>query len=107
MLKDNRFKIFGWNCRNITGKSNRILFNSSMEKLLPDLKIMNEARNYDRKWEKELPDYSYLRNTDKGSEVMIMWQEDCTIKKVMEKLNDEHNLIAKFRTFGPDGLEGE
>ena len=43
-----------------------------MEKLLPDLKIMNEARNYDRKWEKELPDYSYLRNTDKGSGVMIM-----------------------------------
>ena len=25
----------------------------------------------------------------------------------MEKLNDEHNLIAKFRTFGPDGMEGE
>ena len=44
-----------------------------MEKLLPDLMILNEARNYDRKWEKELPDYSYLRNTDKGSEVMIMW----------------------------------
>ena len=46
--EDNRFKIFGCNCRNITGKGYRILFNASMEKLLPDLMILNEARNYDR-----------------------------------------------------------
>ena len=47
----NRFKIFGWKCRNITAKVNRILFNASMEKVLPDVMVLNEARNSDRKWE--------------------------------------------------------
>ena len=98
-------KLYGWNCRNLTGQGNVPLFYNFLEQSKPYFIMLNETKGFNtRKFKKACPEYSFQYS---GGKVMMVCKKGYLIQIFLEDLNDEIFMVAKLITLEHDGREGD
>ena len=93
-------RIIGWNSVSLCSPVNKTLINAYLEKHNTDIIMVNECGEMKKKKIIKNKQYNVCSFNDR---VGIIYNKKYSVYKILENLNDEHNLITRIDTINKDG----